>query len=414
MLFLQLDNTTAENKNHMLLAYCSLLVELGYFERVVISFLVVGHTHEDIDRFFGTAKAYMRRMHATAPPELFDGLERHLASAGKKVKCFDCRDIWAYRPVLRNCLGILVQGITFPLCYNIARHGGPASPVMLKWREYSAVRLAEDAWKAGGDESPHGFLLLYRDAVASLVPPEPVAPVPLAPSTLQAILNGGRIGRQEVDASPWWQSALTPPPPGPPPPWALPDDLRQQLKALPTPPELPLPAGLFDRLTISRRNWSRIVYLEQRLVARKIKKTGNATAPASEAEAAEPPAASLPEMGTEPTVFRRRRPGVPLDAGSPAELDLLDDNPFGDDSVHHERTEEDDGSAPARRRSTRRSGVPEQHIVGEYWTRNTASPQLWYRVSFGPPGSSNVFKMPADTAPPSLVEEWQSQKGSLQ
>jgi hypothetical protein len=105
---------------------------------------------------------------------------------------------------------------------------------------------------------------------------------------------------------------------------------------------------------------------------------------------------------------------VPLNAGPPAELDLLDDNPFADDSLVHEPTEEDDDGAPARRRSTRRSGVPEQHIVGEYWTRTTATPQLWYRVSFGPPGSGNVFKMPADTAPPSLVDEWHHQQGLSQ
>jgi hypothetical protein len=421
VLFVQLDNTTTENKNHMLLAFLSLLVELGYFERIIVSFLVVGHTHEDIDRFFGTAKAYMRRMHANSPPELFEGLERHLAKAGKKVTCFDCRDIWAYRPLLRDCLDILIQGITFPLCYNIARHGGASSPVTIKWREYSAVRLAEDPWKGSAD-SRHGFALLCPDAVANLVPPEPVAPVPLHPSTVQAIVNHGRIGAKEIEASPWWQSALAPPPPGLPPPWTLPDGLRQRLQAAPTPPDLPLPAELLDRLVISRRNWSRIIHLEQRLVAVKNKKkkaaaagaTAPATAPASEAEAAEPPAASLLEMSTEPTVFRRRRPGVPLNAGPPAELDLLDDNPFADDSLVHEPTEEDDDGAPARRRSTRRSGVPEQHIVGEYWTRTTATPQLWYRVSFGPPGSGNVFKMPADTAPPSLVDEWHHQQGLSQ
>jgi len=42
-----------DNKNHYLLAYLSLLIARDVYEEVKLGFLVVGHTHEDIDGCFG-------------------------------------------------------------------------------------------------------------------------------------------------------------------------------------------------------------------------------------------------------------------------------------------------------------------------------------------------------------------------
>ena len=51
-LLLQLDNCAGENKNRYLFAYLSLLVAKGVFKTVHLGFLMVGHTHEDIDAMF--------------------------------------------------------------------------------------------------------------------------------------------------------------------------------------------------------------------------------------------------------------------------------------------------------------------------------------------------------------------------
>ncbi len=50
-LLLQLDNCAGENKNRYIFAYLSLLVARGVFKTVQLGFLMVGHTHEDIDAF---------------------------------------------------------------------------------------------------------------------------------------------------------------------------------------------------------------------------------------------------------------------------------------------------------------------------------------------------------------------------
>ena len=60
ILKLQLDNTTKQNKGQYLFAYLNLLVEYGVFESVEVSYLPVGHTHEDIDQFFSRIAVWLR------------------------------------------------------------------------------------------------------------------------------------------------------------------------------------------------------------------------------------------------------------------------------------------------------------------------------------------------------------------
>ncbi|KAL3694844.1 hypothetical protein R1sor_008495 [Riccia sorocarpa] len=51
-LYIQLDNSGKDNKNWPMMAFCSELVARGCCKTVTMSFLMVGHTHEDVDAFF--------------------------------------------------------------------------------------------------------------------------------------------------------------------------------------------------------------------------------------------------------------------------------------------------------------------------------------------------------------------------
>ncbi|KAL3678871.1 hypothetical protein R1sor_021827 [Riccia sorocarpa] len=51
-LYIQLDNFGKDNKNWPMMASSSELVARGCCKTVTMSFLMVGHTHEDIDVFF--------------------------------------------------------------------------------------------------------------------------------------------------------------------------------------------------------------------------------------------------------------------------------------------------------------------------------------------------------------------------
>jgi hypothetical protein len=50
---IQLDNACTNNKIRYVFSFSSLLVHREVFREVYINFLIVGHTHEDIDALFG-------------------------------------------------------------------------------------------------------------------------------------------------------------------------------------------------------------------------------------------------------------------------------------------------------------------------------------------------------------------------
>ena len=53
VLHLQLDNACSDNKNRYTFCFFSLLVANGVFREVYMNFMLVGHTHKDIDALFG-------------------------------------------------------------------------------------------------------------------------------------------------------------------------------------------------------------------------------------------------------------------------------------------------------------------------------------------------------------------------
>ena len=71
VLYLQLDNVSS-NKNHWLLAYCFWLVQQGIFQKVKISYLLVGHTHENIDQFFSRVSYGLRNEKAMTLPQMMN------------------------------------------------------------------------------------------------------------------------------------------------------------------------------------------------------------------------------------------------------------------------------------------------------------------------------------------------------
>jgi hypothetical protein len=59
-LLLQMDNYVKDNKNQHLLAFISLLTVKDVFKEIKLGFLVVGHTHQDIDECFGYLSKKLR------------------------------------------------------------------------------------------------------------------------------------------------------------------------------------------------------------------------------------------------------------------------------------------------------------------------------------------------------------------
>ena len=58
---IQADNCSRENKNKYMFAFCACPVALGHFREVQLSFLIVGHTHDDIDQRFSVISNILKR-----------------------------------------------------------------------------------------------------------------------------------------------------------------------------------------------------------------------------------------------------------------------------------------------------------------------------------------------------------------
>ena len=96
VLYLQLDNTHKDNKNRGLMTYLEEVIHLEVFRKVKVSFLFVGHTHEDIDQRFSVISRYLRR-NDVLTMQAFLAQLRNLNEKGSKEKIVTAKTLhWMY------------------------------------------------------------------------------------------------------------------------------------------------------------------------------------------------------------------------------------------------------------------------------------------------------------------------------
>ncbi|KAK3251756.1 hypothetical protein CYMTET_38921 [Cymbomonas tetramitiformis] len=71
VLYVQLDNVST-NKSKLMLAYAAWLVHTDVFRKVKLNFLLVGHTHENIDQMFSRFSVRLRRKQAWTLDEMIE------------------------------------------------------------------------------------------------------------------------------------------------------------------------------------------------------------------------------------------------------------------------------------------------------------------------------------------------------
>ena len=85
VLHVQLDNCWKDNKSRFVFCFWSLLVARGVFEEVFVSFLLVGHTHEDIDASFGRWSMKLREHDYPTLPSLMESYMNLDENTGKVI-----------------------------------------------------------------------------------------------------------------------------------------------------------------------------------------------------------------------------------------------------------------------------------------------------------------------------------------
>ena len=76
VLRIQVYNCGRENKNQYICAFCVALVGLGYFAEVCLSFILVGHTHEDIDQRFSVISSTLKHHDIDSMQELMKLIQK--------------------------------------------------------------------------------------------------------------------------------------------------------------------------------------------------------------------------------------------------------------------------------------------------------------------------------------------------
>ena len=71
-LLLQLDNAASDNKNRYVFMFLSLLTTLGAFITIDVGFLLVSHTHEDIDGTYRRMSSNLKSKDIYYLPEMMD------------------------------------------------------------------------------------------------------------------------------------------------------------------------------------------------------------------------------------------------------------------------------------------------------------------------------------------------------
>lgn len=70
VMYIQVDNCTRENKNRFFFSYLESLVEWKVFDHILVGFLPIGHTHEDIDQSFSSTSERLRSNNAVTISDL--------------------------------------------------------------------------------------------------------------------------------------------------------------------------------------------------------------------------------------------------------------------------------------------------------------------------------------------------------
>jgi hypothetical protein len=83
--YIQLDNVYS-NKGYIILICLAILIRLGIVKKIKIGYLLVGHTHDDIDGLIGVIASALRQLDVMSLSELVKAIRRAVHKESAEVK----------------------------------------------------------------------------------------------------------------------------------------------------------------------------------------------------------------------------------------------------------------------------------------------------------------------------------------
>lgn len=151
--YVQVDNCTKENKNRFLFAYMESLLRWKLFDEIVVAFLPVGHTHEDIDQTFSRTSDRLRCNDAITLEDLHGEL-KHVYNDATSVGAMNNVINWSGLCETEKCLTNLKQFSKFRY-FKFGRSQAANSITCM-------IRVnVTDNWSDIKDLSPRGTVLSF-------------------------------------------------------------------------------------------------------------------------------------------------------------------------------------------------------------------------------------------------------------
>ena len=166
-LFIQFDNCRV-NKNRWVIALLAALVAADVFDSIQMNFLLVGHTHCDIDQVFSViARALRQSSSVSTLPELH-GVITGCMQGTKALHVEHLEDICDWKPWLNSIMR------------KISKHSVPRSFLFRKVDGEARMWVAGNMQDANDKYEPEGGLLVIRSQEKSsdILPPSALRLVP--------------------------------------------------------------------------------------------------------------------------------------------------------------------------------------------------------------------------------------------
>ena len=119
-LYLQVDGGP-DNKNKWTVSYLSLLVEMRVFDKIKMSYLPVGHTHEDIDQAFSRIAVYLNRNDALTYSAFVEAIRRSFLKENRPPNVICLGHAFDFKAWLDDRLPDM-SSWTDNLCYRFGRN----------------------------------------------------------------------------------------------------------------------------------------------------------------------------------------------------------------------------------------------------------------------------------------------------
>lgn len=132
VLYIQLDNVSS-NKSIFIIAYCALLVKQGVFRKVKLNYLIVGHTHENIDQMFSRFSVALRRVNVWDIDHLME-VARTCFKDGLSPKCQLIDEVHDIKSWMKGCYND-VRDVSYQHCFKI--FPGSNGEILAQAKRYS-------------------------------------------------------------------------------------------------------------------------------------------------------------------------------------------------------------------------------------------------------------------------------------